>query len=114
MNRRKFLAGALVTAAGLILPYEPKRIYSFPSREYLTPELKLDRMHVWPREGFTVIQAEDVYRSGRVEQRVFIINGCDEHVTEQLGPDVYALVNASLKKQVDAILDMDIRDLVTV
>ena len=39
MNRRTFLAGALTTAAGLILPYEPKRIYSFPSKGFAQPEL---------------------------------------------------------------------------
>ena len=32
MKRRAFLAGLATTAAGLVLPYEPKRIYSFPSR----------------------------------------------------------------------------------
>ena len=36
MKRRDFLRGlAVTTAAGLILPYEPKRIYSFPSTEFL-------------------------------------------------------------------------------
>lgn len=32
MNRRAFLTGMISTASGLVLPYEPKRIYSFPSR----------------------------------------------------------------------------------
>jgi hypothetical protein len=32
MHRRHFLAGALTTAAGLVLPYEPQRVYSFPSK----------------------------------------------------------------------------------
>ncbi len=29
MKRRDFLTGLVTTAAGLVLPYEPKRIYSF-------------------------------------------------------------------------------------
>ncbi len=35
MKRRTLLAVALTTAAGLILPYEPQTIYSFPSQEFL-------------------------------------------------------------------------------
>ena len=35
MKRRSFLAGMFTTAAGLLLPYEPKTIYSFPSEAYL-------------------------------------------------------------------------------
>lgn len=31
MRRRSFLAGLATAAAGLVLPYEPRRIYSFPT-----------------------------------------------------------------------------------
>ena len=31
MNRRSFVSGLIATVAGLVLPYEPKVIYSFAS-----------------------------------------------------------------------------------
>ena len=45
MKRRSFLAGMLTTAAGLLIPYEPKTIYSFPSKRiihsiYYNPETR--------------------------------------------------------------------------
>lgn len=35
MKRRSFLAGMFTTAAGLLIPYEPKTIYSFPSKRII-------------------------------------------------------------------------------
>lgn len=32
MKRRSFIQGMMTTAAGLLLPYEPKRVYSFASK----------------------------------------------------------------------------------
>ena len=36
MNRRGFLAGLVATAGGLLLPHEPRRVYSF-ARELRVP-----------------------------------------------------------------------------
>lgn len=54
MNRRRFLTGLVTTAAGLLLPYEPKRVYSFGKRSvgYLyapyIPLLKLPELPPFP------------------------------------------------------------------
>lgn len=39
MKRRNFLAGAAAAAAGLVLPYEPRRVYSFPTPRLVTPPM---------------------------------------------------------------------------
>lgn len=36
MRRRHFLAGAAAAAAGLVIPYEPRRVYSFPRPRLVT------------------------------------------------------------------------------
>jgi hypothetical protein len=35
MNRRQLLQSSLALASGLIVPWEPKRVYSFPSPDFL-------------------------------------------------------------------------------
>ncbi len=44
MDRRGFLGGLIVSAAGLYLPYEPERVYSFASRRFLMEEAVLKKM----------------------------------------------------------------------
>lgn len=61
MKRRTFLAGLVTTAAGLVLPHEPKRIYSFPSLTYLgRPKATLD--------GFEIVN------NGRIVRAFGVVN----------------------------------------
>lgn len=38
MNRRQFMQALAAASAGIILPYEPERIYSFPTKRITTAE----------------------------------------------------------------------------
>ena len=76
MKRRSFLAAAAAAVTGLILPYEPKRIYSFPSRPLrypkgLTTLLEAHSMKE-PVQGFTVtVCGTDINGKSVTEELVF-------------------------------------------
>ena len=65
MKRRNFLEALVATASGLLLPYEPKRVYSF-ARELRAPGIE---EHVLGWRNFNITWDGTVAR-GRVDDRL--------------------------------------------
>lgn len=66
MNRRNFVAGIISCSAGLLLPYEPKVIYSFPNK--LGPFDLTDDIEYFYHKLY---RALDIPKSYRISARHF-------------------------------------------
>ncbi len=117
MKRRVFLSGLVMTAAGLVLPYEPKRMYSFPSRQYLLPDITLKRVEIRPSEGATLMLVTADYPSGRSEQHVLKVpmdyfnETMQYHIDESVG--FYRGASKIMRQAANNFMAMDLRKLVT-